>query len=76
MVRLTDNLRSRLLEGSSPEARLHILEDCLATVLITRRTPRAWEPHPAVKFALEEFEQDSGQFSIADIAQRSGGSER
>ena len=42
----TDNLRSRMLESSSPEARLHILEDCLAALLLTKRTPRAWGPHP------------------------------
>ena len=72
----TDHLRGRMLEASSPEARLQILEDCLAALLMTRRTPRAWEPHPAVKFALEQFEQDSSQFSIADIARRTGWSER
>ena len=71
----TDHLRGRMLEASSPEARLQILEDCLAALLMTRRTPRAWEPHPAVKFALEQFEQDSSQFSIADIARRTGWSE-
>jgi hypothetical protein len=71
-----DNLRSRMLEGSSPEARLHILEDCLAALLMTRRIPRAWGPHPAVQFALEQFEGDSSQSSIADIARRSGWSER
>jgi AraC-like DNA-binding protein len=65
-----------MLEGSSPEARLHILEDCPATVFMTRRTPRDWGPHPAVKFALEESKRNSSQFSIADIARRGGWSER
>jgi AraC-like DNA-binding protein len=72
----TDKLRSRMLQGSSPEARLHILEDCLAALLRTRRTLRARPPHPAVKFALEQFEGDSSQLFIADIARRSGWSER
>jgi hypothetical protein len=57
----TDHLRSRMFEGSSPEARLHILDDCL-TSLLTRRTPRAWVPHPAVKFRdhstlIREFDE-------------------
>ena len=72
----TDHLRSRMLGDSSPDARLRILEGCLATLLINRRTPPDWCPHPAVKFALEQFERDSSQFSIAEIARRSGWSER
>jgi AraC-like DNA-binding protein len=71
----TDHLRSRMLEGSSPEARLHILEDCL-TDLMTRHTPRTWGPHPAVQFGLQQFERDSSHVSLADIARRSGWSER
>src|ERR1700744_436228 len=63
----TDYLRGRMLEASSPEARLHILEDCLASHLVTRCDPRVWDPHPAVKFALEHFEQEAGQYSIPDI---------
>jgi AraC-like DNA-binding protein len=72
----TDYLRSRMLQGSSLEARLHILEDCLATLLTKRRTPPDWGPHPAVKFALEQFDRDSSQLSIAEIARRTGWSER
>jgi AraC-like DNA-binding protein len=72
----TDHLRSRMLEGFSPEARLLILEDCLASLLRKRRTPADWGPHPAVKFALEQFERDSSQFSIAEMARRTGWSER
>jgi AraC-like DNA-binding protein len=72
----TDHLRSRMLEGSSPEARLHILEDCLAALLMKRRIPPDWGPHPAVKFALDHFAQDSSQFFIAEIARRTGWSER
>jgi AraC-like DNA-binding protein len=72
----TDYLRGRMLEASSPEARLHILEDCLASHLVTRCDPRVWDPHPAVKFVLEHFEQEASQYSIPDIARRSGWSER
>jgi AraC-like DNA-binding protein len=72
----TDHLRGRMLEGSSPEARLRILEDCLATLLLKRCTSPDWGPHPAVKFALEQFERDSSQFSVAEIARRTGWSER
>jgi hypothetical protein len=46
----TDYLRGRMLEASSPEARLHIFEGCLASHLVTRCDPGAWDPHPAVKF--------------------------
>jgi AraC-like DNA-binding protein len=72
----TDTLRSRMLEGCSPEARLDLLEDCLAELLITSDTLDSWTPHAAVKFALQEFERDSSEFSIADLARRSGWSER
>ncbi len=72
----TDTIRSRMLERSSPEARLRILEDCLVDLITMRRTARPWGPHPAVKFALEQFERDSNEFSVAEIARRSGWSER
>ena len=73
---LTDTLRSRMLEGSSPEARLHILETCLAAVLLRSRTGRDWSPHPAVRFALEQFALDVSESSISNVALRSGWSER
>ena len=72
----TDYLRGRMLEASSPEERLHILEDCLTSHLVTRSSPRGWDPHPAVKFALEQFDRETGQCSITEIARRSGWSER
>jgi AraC-like DNA-binding protein len=72
----TDYLRGRMLEASSPEARLHIFADCLASHLRTRCDPRVWDPHPAVKFALDQIERETGQLSIPDIARRSGWSER
>jgi AraC-like DNA-binding protein len=72
----TEILRSRMLERSSPEARLQILEDCLTALLIARHTRKYWSSHPAVKFALEQFERNSIQLSIAEIARRSGWSER
>jgi AraC-like DNA-binding protein len=72
----TDNLRSRMLEVSSQEVRLEILEDCIASYLLTRCNPHIWNPHPAVKFALEQFERQQGRLSIIDTARRSGWSER
>src|SRR5579871_743637 len=72
----TDYLRSRMLESSSPEGRLHILEDCLATRLATRGVLSGWSPHPAVMFALEQFERETNQFPIDEIARRSGWSVR
>jgi len=74
--RYTDTLRSRMLEVSSPEARLRILEDCLTSLLISSRAPGRLTPHPAVEFALEQFARDSNRLSIADIARSSGWSER
>jgi AraC-like DNA-binding protein len=72
----TDYLRNRMLEVSSPKARLHILEDCLSFLLTTKCKPRIGDLHPAVKFALNQFEQEAGPLSIAGIARRSGWSER
>lgn len=72
----TDALRSRMLEDSSPESRLRIVEAWLATLFSKRCTGGALAPHPAVKFALEQFARDSNHLSIAAIAQQSGRSER
>ncbi len=72
----TDNLRTRMLDGSSPEQRLRILEDCLAPLLLTSRAERAFTPHPAVEFALQQFAAASTRLSIAEVARRTGWSER
>jgi AraC-like DNA-binding protein len=72
----TDNLRSRMREGACPEARLRILEDCLTSILMPRRTHRRLTPHPAVEFALEQFARDSNRLSISEVARSSGWSER
>jgi AraC-like DNA-binding protein len=71
-----DTLRSRMVEGPSPEARLRILEDCLAAALLARRAHRALDLHPAVEFGLEQFARDLSRLSIAEVARRSGWSER
>ena len=55
---LTDDLRSRMQEGSSPEDRLRILEDCLTTLPLARRAGGPFTLHPAVEFALEQFAGD------------------
>jgi AraC-like DNA-binding protein len=70
-----DDLRCRMLETSSPELRLRILEDYLA--LFSKRS--AHGPlvlHPAVQFALRQFARESNHVSIADVARHSGWSER
>lgn len=72
----TDHLRSRMLESAHPEARLEILEGCLTALFNTRCSQRAMDPHPAVRFALEQFELCSPDLSIAELARRSGWSER
>jgi AraC-like DNA-binding protein len=71
-----DVLRSRMLESSSPEARLRILESCLATDLLAGAVHRALALHPAVEFALQQFAADSNRLSVAELARRSGWSER
>ncbi len=72
----TDTLRSRMLEGSSPEARLHILEDCLAAAFLMRDAHCGFHLHPAVEFALGKFTPDSARFSISEVARSTGWSER
>jgi hypothetical protein len=59
----TEALRTQMLEGASPENRLQILENCLATFLVTKSVPPGWRPHPAVEFALQQFERETDQFS-------------
>ncbi len=72
----TDRLRSRMLEGASPEARLQILENRLSTAFKRWRAVSDLGPHPAVRFALEQFAHNSNQLSVRDIARRTGWSER
>jgi AraC-like DNA-binding protein len=72
----TDDLRSRMQEESSPERRLRILEDCLQSLLSTSRADGGFKLHPAVEFALEQFADASNRVSVAEVAQRSGWSER
>jgi AraC-like DNA-binding protein len=70
----TDILRSRMTEGCSPQARLCILEQFLCRLLL--KTGPGWAFHPAVEFALDQLGWESNGLSIADLARRSGWSER
>jgi AraC-like DNA-binding protein len=70
----TEILRSRMLEVSSPQARLSILEQFLCGLLSKR--PSEWAFHPAVDFALGEIARESNGLSIAELARASGWSER
>ncbi len=74
--RYVGTLRSRMLEGSSPEMRLRILEDCLATDLLAGRVHHGLALHPAVEFALQQFARNSNRLSIAALARSTGWSER
>jgi AraC-like DNA-binding protein len=71
----TDRLRSRMWEGRSAEDRLQILEQCLAELLKAAGSRRELRPHPAVAFALEQLGR-APRMSIAEMARRSGWSER
>lgn len=66
-----DTLRAQMLERSSPQARLGVLESCLAAHLTERHVP-----HPAVEFALQQCAGHSNRLSIADLARSTGWSER
>lgn len=70
----TDTLRSRMVEGSCPQARLRIFEQFLCGLLLKRATE--WTFHPAVEFALQEIGRDSNGLSIAELARETGWSER
>ncbi len=64
-------LRDRLLEAETPEARFHILE---RTLLTQAARPLAW--HPAVAFALKEFQDALHTPTISDVSHRIGLSQR
>lgn len=66
-----DTLRARILEASSPQARLRVLDNWLATLLT-----ESYLPHPAVEFALQQGAEDSNRLSIADLTRSTGWSER
>lgn len=65
------DLRNRLLETSSPEAKMRVLERCLL-----ERATKPFQQHPAVERALELISQGSPCQSVADIANEIGISRR
>jgi len=64
-------LRDRLLEAETPEARFRILERTLLT-----RAVRPLARHPAVAFALKEFQDTLRTPTISDVSERTGLSQR
>lgn len=69
-----DDLRSRMRERSSAQARLSMLEDFLCRLLLKRATE--WAFHPAVEFALREIGRESNRLSVSGLARSTGWSER
>ncbi|MGC9950147.1 MAG: helix-turn-helix domain-containing protein [Bryobacteraceae bacterium] len=65
--RLADQLRERLLEAATPQARLRVME----RVLLARAAER-WERHPAVTYALREFHGLPHTRTIADVTGQIG----
>jgi methylphosphotriester-DNA--protein-cysteine methyltransferase len=65
------NLRARLLEAPTPEAKFRIVERCL---LAQAKLPLA--RHPAVAFALQELQREIPSRSIADVTAQIGLSPR
>lgn len=72
----TDRWRQRMIEVSSPQARLGILDHCLLDLLQNRPAHPDPHLHPSVQFALAQFRRPSCRTSIAEIALQSGWSER
>lgn len=70
-----DDLREKIVQSSSPEARLEILESCIIELLQNRLGTSAWKPHPAVQFALDQLGRNP-KHSIKDLARQSGWCER
>ena len=64
-------LRERLLETKTPEGRFRILE---AALLARVKYPLAH--HPAVAFALEEFQNVPGTRAIREVSEQTGLSQR
>jgi AraC-like DNA-binding protein len=65
--RKADELRDRLLEARTPEARFRILEQSLLA-----QVNLAWERHPAVTYALRHFQAVPHDQTIAVVAERTG----
>lgn len=64
-------LRDRLLEAQTPEGRFRILERTLLTQAV-----RPLARHPAVAFALKEFQDAPRTPTISDVSERTGLSKR
>lgn len=64
-------LRDRLLEARTREARFHLLEQALLSQI-----PRLLTPHPAVALALEEFQDAPGKTRVKEVSERTGLSQR
>src|ERR1700738_1733726 len=69
-------LRDRLLEISTPAARLACLETCVADRLNRQFARRAVRLHGAVDFALTRFGSSRGRATAAEVARSTGWSER
>jgi len=65
------NLRERLLAAATPDNKFRVLEHYL-----WRRVTKPLERHPAVGFALREFQQMTGGRSVADVTGQIGLSSR
>jgi AraC-like DNA-binding protein len=64
-------LRERLLAARAPEAKLRVLEQALLD-----RARGAFERHPAVAYALGEFQATPGGRTVRDVKERTGLSAR
>jgi AraC-like DNA-binding protein len=64
-------LRERLLAAAAPEAKLRVLERALL-----ERARGAFERHPAVAYALGEFQAAPGGRTVRDVKERTGLSAR
>lgn len=65
--RLADELRSRVLEAATPQARFSVMEQ----VLLARAAGR-FDRHPAVAFALREFRSVPHTRTIAEVTAQIG----